>query len=354
MRIAVLVLDRVFDSGLAIMLDTFATANELAGRRPGIEVIACGTRATATTANGLRIALADATGVRSPDVVVVPALGAKTRDTILDALESAEVRRAGELLRAWSKAGAITAGACTATFVLARSGLLDGRRATTTWWLSPVFREAFPRVALDDHKMLVKSSRFVTAGAALAHVDLALWLVRQRSPALAQLAARYLVFDERPSQASFIAPDHLAHADPLVARFDDWLRHHLDDFTLAGAARQLGTSERTLERRLRTILGKTPVSYLQDVRVELAIHRLRTTGQSIEEIASAVGYRDGVTLRTLLRRKTGRGVREFRGRARLRAGRAGISGGATVRHASVIAARTSAIRARRSSISRAG
>jgi transcriptional regulator GlxA family with amidase domain len=98
----------------------------------------------------------------------------------------------------------------------------------------------------------------------------------------------------------------------MVAGFDDWLRKHLRDFTLAGAARHLGTSERTLERRIHAVLGKTPVSYLQDVRVELAIHRLRTTKQSIEEIASAVGYLDGVTLRTLLRRKTGRGVREFR------------------------------------------
>ena len=60
------------------------------------------------------------------------------------------------------------------------------------------------------------------------------------------------------------------------------------------------------------MLGKTPLSYVQDLRVELAIHRLRTTRESIEEIASAVGYGDGVTLRTLLRKKTGRGIRELR------------------------------------------
>jgi transcriptional regulator GlxA family with amidase domain len=310
MRVAVVVLDRVFDSGLSIVLDTFAMANELGGGK--FEVITCGTQATATTSNGLRISLSDAAGVRRPDVVIVPAIGAKTRDGILEAIESPQIRRAGELLRGWSKSGALIAGACTSTFVVARSGVLDGRRATTTWWLSPVFREAFPNVALDEGKMIVRSNRVVTAGAALAHVDLALWLVRQRSPALAQLTARYLVFDERPSQASYIAPDHLAHDDPMVAGFDDWLRKHLRDFTLAAAAKHLGTSERTLERRIHAVLGKTPVSYLQDVRVELAIHRLRTTKQSIEEIASAVGYLDGVTLRTLLRRKTGRGVREFR------------------------------------------
>ena len=160
--------------------------------------------------------------------------------------------------------------------------------------------------------MIVPWSRVVTAGAALAHVDLSLWLVRQRSPALAQATARYLLFDTRPSQAQYAMPDHLAHADPLIERFERWAHRHLDDFSLAEAARGVGTSERTLERRMRQVLGKTPLSYVQDLRVEAAVHRLSTTTDSIEQIATAVGYGDGVTLRTLLRKKTGRGIRELR------------------------------------------
>jgi transcriptional regulator GlxA family with amidase domain len=74
----------------------------------------------------------------------------------------------------------------------------------------------------------------------------------------------------------------------------------------------VGASERTLERRVRAVLGKTPLSYVQDLRVEMAVHRLRTTSESVEEVASVVGYADGVTLRTLLRKKTGRGIRELR------------------------------------------
>ena len=247
-----------------------------------------------------------------PDVVIVPALGCKTRETLLGALERGDVEDACGLLRGWSKSGARIAGACTATFVLAQSGVLDGGRATTTWWLSPLFRERFPEVALDDSRMIVESKRVVTAGAALAHVDLSLWLVRQRSPALAHATARYLVFDARPSQAAYAMPDHLSHADPMVERFEHWARRHLTDFTLADAARHVGASERTLERRMRTVLGKTPLAYVQDLRVETAVFRLRTTKESIEEIAAAVGYGDGVTLRTLLRKKTGRGVRELR------------------------------------------
>jgi transcriptional regulator GlxA family with amidase domain len=207
------------------------------------------------------------------------------------------------------------AGACTATFLLASAGILDGGRATTTWWLSPFFRERFPRVTLDESRIIVESGGVVTAGAALAHVDLALWIVRQRSPSLAETTARHLVFDTRLSQGAYVMSDHLAHTDPVVGRFEQWARKHLSDFRLEDAAKHAGTSERTLERRVRTVLGKPPLSFVQDLRVEVAVHRLRTTRETIEEIAEAVGYSDGVTLRALLRKKTGRGIRELRGAA---------------------------------------
>jgi transcriptional regulator GlxA family with amidase domain len=319
MRVSVLVLDGVFDSGLSVVLDTLETANQLAEgekRSSRYDVRVCGLRRSATTHHGLRVPLELAEdGGRRPDFVIVPALGAKTIETIRAALDRPDVGDACALLREWSRAGSRVAGACTATFVLASSGILDGGRATTTWWLSPVFRERFPQVTLDESRMIVESSSVVTAGAALAHVDLALWLVRRRSPSLAHATARYLVFDARPSQVAYVMPDHLAHADPMVERFEGWAQRHLTDFTLAGAARAVGASQRTLERRLRTVLGKTPLSYVRDLRVEAAVHRLRTTKDSVEEIAAAVGYGDAVTLRTLLRAKTGRGIRELRGEA---------------------------------------
>ena len=71
----------------------------------------------------------------------------------------------------------VVAAACIGTFVLAESGLLDTHRATTTWWLAPLFRKRYPNVELDESNMIVKSGRFVTAGAALGHLDLALWLI---------------------------------------------------------------------------------------------------------------------------------------------------------------------------------
>jgi transcriptional regulator GlxA family with amidase domain len=161
--------------------------------------------------------------------------------------------------------------------------------------------------------MIVKSGKFITAGAALSHMDLALWLIRQKSPRLAALTAKYLVVDSRPAQSAYILADHLAHSDPLVERFERWARGRLTEgFSLDDAAGASRTSKRTLARRMQAVLGKSPLSYFQDLRVERAVHLLKTTDESIEAIAARVGYADGVTLRTLLRRHLGHGIKEIR------------------------------------------
>lgn len=164
--------------------------------------------------------------------------------------------------------------------------------------------------------MLVAQDQRVTAGAALAHIDLALWIIRQQSPMLAQLVSRYLMVDGRPSQAVYAMANHLLHNDPLIERFEQWTRQNLAHFTMKEAVKVVGVSERTLQRRLREVLGRTPIDFVRDLRVEQALYYLQTTPKSMEEIAVAVGYHDGVTLRTLLREKTGCGVRELRNSGR--------------------------------------
>ncbi|WP_425261986.1 GlxA family transcriptional regulator [Rubrivivax sp. RP6-9] len=317
MRVHILVLDGVFDLGLAALADTLGTARQLAGslaQAPApIEVTLVGVRRRVRTAQGLTVPVVPVHGVRNPAVVLVPALGANMPDTLAARLARADVADAAIALRRWSTAGAVVGAACTGTFLLAESALLDGQRATTSWWLAPMFRQRYPRVSVDESRMLVTSAGFTTAGAALAHLDLALGIVRSHSPTLAALAARYLLVEARGSQAEFVIPDHLAHADPVVERFEGWARQRLaQGFSLAEAAVAAGASERTLARRLQGVLGKSPLSYFQDLRVERAVHLLRTSTDSIDQIAAQIGYSDGVTLRALLRRKLGRGVRELR------------------------------------------
>jgi transcriptional regulator GlxA family with amidase domain len=315
MRIDVLALDGVFDTGLAALLDVFGTANELSGGKRPLRVRTVGVRRRVHTGLGQLVPVQPVGDGDRPDVMVAPALGTKTPEALEAALQRRDVHDAVELLRDRHRQGTRMAAACTGTFMLAASGALDGRRATTTWWLAPYFRQLHPQVQLDESRMLVPAGEVITAGAALAHLDLALWLLRQHSPSVANLVARYLMLDERPSQAAYVISDHLAHADPLIERFEQWARARLaQGFSLTDAARAVGASERTLARRLHQVLGKTPLSYFQDLRIEHAVHRLQTGTASVDAIASEVGYADGVTLRTLLRRRLGRGVRELRGR----------------------------------------
>ena len=318
MRLHLLVLDGVFDLGLAALTDTLVTANELAPTLKDapapIELALVGVRRRVHTAQGLTVPVVPADTLAQPDAVLVPALGAKMPEALAARLTRPDVADAAALLQRWSAAGATMGAACTGTFVLAESALLDGRRATTSWWLAPMFRQRYPQVALDESQMLVNASGVTTAGAAMAHLDLALSVVRARSPALAALAARYLLVEARGSQAAFVIPDHLAHADPVVERFERWARHRLaKGFSLSEAALAVGASERTLARRLRGVLGKSPLSYFQDLRVERAVHLLQTGHDSVDRIATQIGYADGVTLRSLLRRKLGKGVKELRG-----------------------------------------
>ncbi|HLA34228.1 MAG TPA: helix-turn-helix domain-containing protein [Rhodocyclaceae bacterium] len=314
-----LALEGVFDTGLSAILDALTTANELSAMlgwsATPFELRVLGLRPEVHTSQGLRVPVRSIDPDWSPDWVAIPAIGYKMPDVLQQALTRPDIAEAAQALRAWADGGAKIAAACIGTFVLAESGLLNAHEATTTWWLAPLFRRRYPEVKLNSSRMIVDAGRVVTAGAALGHMDLALWLIRQSSPELASLTARYLIVDSRPAQSTYAIVDHLAHADPLVRRFEAWARARLaQGFDLDAAAHELATSKRTLARRIREVLGKTPLSYFQDIRVERAVHLLKTGNDSIERIAMEVGYADGVTLRTLLRRRLGRGVREIRGR----------------------------------------
>jgi len=316
MRLHVLALDNVFDLGLSAVLDAFRTANELA-EMSGLsferfEVKIVGVSKSIKTSQGLTVPV-QPIGSKAPDCVVVPAIGFKMPEPLEAALAQPEIRDAAAILRQWSRKGATMTAACIGTFIMAEAGLLDRQRATTTWWLVPMFRRRYPRVSLDESQMIVKSGRFVTAGAALSHMDLALWIIRGVSPKLASLTAKYLIVDSRPTQSAYALADHLVHSDALVQRFEDWARARVKyGFSLDDAARAVASSKRTLARHMQAVLGKSPLSYFQSLRVERAVHLLRTSDASVDEIAARVGYADATTLRNLLRRRLKLGIKEIR------------------------------------------
>jgi transcriptional regulator GlxA family with amidase domain len=318
MRVAVVVYDGVFDSGLTSILDVLDNANALGGQihePPTWHVTMVGHTPQVRTGAGLVVAPEPLEAAQTADLLVVPALAGSSPEALLDHVGGDVSRPVRDLIARTRECGTTIASACAGTFLLAEAGILDGVRATTTWWLSPSFRARYPLVDLDYSQMVITNDGITTAGAAFGHVDLALAIVRASSPALADLVARYLVVDERPSQSAYTIPSALAQSDPTVAAFERWIREHLaETISLPDAAKAIGVSERTLQRSVQRTIGTSPIRFVQDLRVERAAHLLRTTDLSLETISRKVGYEHPNTLRVLLRDRTGKTISALRSR----------------------------------------
>ena len=317
MEIAVLVHDGVFDSGLAGILDVLDNADALAeeiSEPPSWNVTAVGFEPQVRTGAGHLVSVEPVAHVEAADLVIVPARATRGPADVLDFVGGDRSLPIRKLIVQTRERGTAIASACAGTFLLAETGILDGLRATTTWWLSPAFRTRYTAVHLEQTQMVITSDGITTAGAAFGHVDLALAIVRATSPALADLVARYLVLDERPSQSAYIIPSALAQSDPTVAAFERWARARLaEPISIPIAAKSIGVSERTLQRSVQRTLGTSPIRFVQDLRIEQASHLLRTTELSLETIARKVGYEHANTLRVLLRERTGKTTVTLRG-----------------------------------------
>lgn len=307
MRMVLTVTDGCFGAGVASLLDILATAEllrtEVDAALPAFEVVVAASRRKVHASNGMSVPVtATLRDVEQADVVIVPGLGTTTGRDTLDAVATPDGLALVRALRGLNPEGCRVATACTGSFALAASGHLDGRNATTTWECAPAFRAAYPKVRVDLASMMVGDGPFLTAGAAFAHIDLGLALVRAVSADLARRVARSMLIDQRPSQAGFVALEHLAHDDDLVLAFERHVRANLaEPFDVLKTATALGTSRRTLERRTQQILGTSPLGLVRRLRLERAAHLRRTTDLSTAEIAHRVGYANAETLRALRR-----------------------------------------------------
>ncbi|RKH86932.1 helix-turn-helix domain-containing protein [Corallococcus sp. AB045] len=322
------VLDGVAEGPLGVGLDVINTASRLleSGLVPGApranplrqRVVSLDGRPV-RSGTGRSVCVDGALSLRSVkagDVLLVPGLSAASERAVEQLLSRADTARGMELLARAAAKGARVAASCSATFVLAAAGLLEGRNATTTWWLVPAFVRRFPQVTVRADRMVIESDGVLTAGSAFAHADLMLAIVaRVASPSLAHLVARYLVLDERVSQSRYMVMEHLRVSDPALRSVERFITANLGrQLTLAELARAASTSSRTLARRVQAGLGMTPLEFVQRVRVAHASHLLETTRDSVDDVAARVGYADAAAFRRVYRRYAGESPRGRRPR----------------------------------------
>jgi transcriptional regulator GlxA family with amidase domain len=246
-------------------------------------------------------------------VCLVPGLGADP-DALLARMRDPDCAALARRLAAHVRGGGEAAASCSAVFLLDAAGLLAGRRATTTWWLAPVLQRVSPRCVVDADRMVCADGPVTTAGAAFAHSDLMLHLLRARfGPRLVDAVSRWLLLEHRHSQAPFIVPEVLASGHSLVARLTTRLESALPDVPpITELARELCVSQKTLARHVRKATGKSTGDFVRSVKLRRARALLHESRMTVDQVAAAVGYQDATALRRLVRQSTGASPSHFR------------------------------------------
>lgn len=216
--------------------------------------------------------------------------------------------------------GCVVASVCAGTFLLAESGLLDGRIATTHWVYFDTFRDRFPRVVLDTERLIVDDGDVVTAGGLMSWTDLGLRLIdRTLGSSVMVETAQLLLLDPPGREQRFYSTfsPRLNHGDPAILEVQHWL--HATGGTeasLPALAARAGLEPRTFLRRFQKATGMTSTDYAQRLRIGRARELLQFGAKSVETIAWEVGYGDPAAFRKVFLRLVGLTPSAYRRRFR--------------------------------------
>lgn len=320
MDVTVLFLDATFSSTAIGPMEVFRHTgtlwNEFTGKEPAPRF-----RVTTASADGRPVQCdggiqirteAAVSEVNKVDLIFIPSTGPSV-DDVVERNEAVI-----PWLRRWHKRGAAIASVCSGVGLMAATGLLDGKRATTHWGLAPRFREKYPRVIWTPEFMVTEDGNVYTGGGVNASLDLSLYLVERfcGHDVAMQTAKALLIETPRAWQAGFgIVPMKTEHSDEAVSKAQEWLHNNFHEtFPLDEPARKAGMSLRNFIRRFKHATGDSPLHYLQKLRVAAAKRLLESDHRSMQEISAAVGYQDVVFFRKLFQRHTGDSPSEYRRR----------------------------------------
>ena len=222
-------------------------------------------------------------------------------------------------IRARYKAGSCIYSACSGSLLLAETGLLDGRDATSHWGYQDLFRRRYPQIRFRPEPTLCFADtvgRIVTAGGTTSWHDLALHIIaRHASPGEAMRIAKvYLLKWHDEGQLPYTPLIRMQpHSDSAVRDCEEWLaKHSREPSAVARAVRHSRMPERTLKRRFKLAAGLALIDYVQNLRIEEAKRLLESTELAADEISAKVGYEDASFFRRLFKRRTGLPPSQYR------------------------------------------
>lgn len=248
--------------------------------------------------------------VTKTDLVVIPALFGNMPQAI----------SANEAMVPWIKErykeGAEVASLCVGAFLLASTGLLDGKKCSTHWGFTNEFREMFPEVTVVEGSIVTEENRVYSSGGANSYWNLLLYLVEKYTDRdTAILASKYFAIDiDRDSQAAFaMFKGQKEHKDDEIKKAQEYIEaHFMEKLSLDFLADLFSIGRRSFERRFKKATNNTVTEYIQRVKIEAAKRSFESSRKNISEVMYDVGYTDTKSFRDVFKRITGLTPIEYR------------------------------------------
>lgn len=248
--------------------------------------------------------------IKRTNLIIIPSLNHNYQQAV----------KGNKLLIDWIakqyKAGAEIASICTGAFMLASSGLLDGRSCSTHWAVADTFKTMFPDVNLQVDKLITDENGIYTNGGAYSFLNLIIYLVEKyfdRQTAIFCSKVFQIEIDRLSQSAFTIFTGQKQHGDEMVKKAQAYIESNLHErITMEHLSSKFAVGRRNFDRRFIKATGNTPVEYSQRVKIESAKKAFETSRKTVNEVMYEVGYSDIKAFREVFRRITGMSPQEYR------------------------------------------